>query len=170
MASEPRTLNDCGSLAPFRGQKASRLRLPFLAAVRPAQFAGIGAVCAVGQLVLLAALQEGTGLGDWSNAIAFVVAAQLNFALNYGITWRDRRAKGAGVFVRQLAGFNVLVAAGLPLNQGAYLVAAAFLPYLLAGAVGIGATTLAKYVIADRWIFPRARVAAPPPERSLSTP
>ncbi len=129
--------------------------MPFLAAVRPAQFATIGAVCAVAQLGLLALLQEGTALGAWSNAIAFIFAAQLNFALNYTVTWRDRMTPGIWVFARQLAGFNVLVAAGLPLNQGAYLVAEMFVPYLIAGAIGIGATTLAKYLIADRWIFPR---------------
>ncbi len=112
------------------------------------------------QLLLLAGLQERTGLGAWSNAIAFLVSAQLNFLLNYGVTWRDRMTRGSGVFVRQLAGFNLLVGLGLPLNQGVYLLAEMFVPYLLAGAIGIGATTLAKYLIADRWIFPRKAGAA----------
>lgn len=153
--TEPRTLRERPR------SRLSFIRVPFLAAVRPAQFATIGAACAVAQLGLLALLQEGTGLGAWSNAIAFIVAAQLNFALNYTVTWRDRMTPGLWVFARQLAGFNVLVAAGLPLNQGAYLVAEMFVPYLIAGAIGIGATTLAKYLIADRWIFPRTAGARP---------
>jgi putative flippase GtrA len=139
--------------------RLSRLRLPIVAAVRPVQFATIGGVCALFQLAALAVLQEGTSLGSWSNAVAFVLAAQLNFILNYAVTWRDRRRHAPAVFVRQLAGFNVLVWLGLPVNQGVYLVAEMFVPYIVAGAVGIGATTLAKYLIADRWIFPR-RVAA----------
>jgi putative flippase GtrA len=133
--------------------------MPVLAAVRPAQFATIGGVCAVVQLLLLAVLQERTGLGSWSNAIAFLVAAQLNFVLNYLVTWGDRRRRGAWVFGRQLAGFNLLVGR-TALNQGVYLVAEMFVPYLVAGAIGIGATTLAKYLIADRLIF-RRRVTNP---------
>jgi putative flippase GtrA len=132
-------------------------------AVRPAQFVTIGGVCALAQLGLLAVLQETTGLGSWSNALAFIAAAQLNFALNYTVTWRDRMMPGLWVFLRQLAGFNLLVAAGLPLNQGAYLLAEMFVPYLVAGAIGIGVTTLAKYLIADRWIFPQTAGARPVP-------
>ncbi|MEX0783212.1 MAG: GtrA family protein [Dehalococcoidia bacterium] len=141
--------------------RLSLLRIPFLAAVRPAQFATIGGVCAVAQLLLLALLQERTGLGAWSNALAFLVAAQINFVLNYAVTWRDRMTPGVLVLARRLAGFNVLVAIGLPLNQGAYLLAEMVVPYIIAGAVGIGATTLAKYLIADRWIFPKRTVTAP---------
>jgi putative flippase GtrA len=135
--------------------------VPFLAAVRPAEFLTIGGVGALFQLSVLALLKEGTGLGSWSNAIAFLLAAQLNFVLNYAVTWRDRRTHSPGVFVRQLAGFNVLVCAGLPVNQAVYLLADMVLPYILAGAVGIGATTLGKYLIADRWIFPRRSAAIP---------
>ncbi len=134
--------------------------MPLLAAGRPAQFVTIGGLCALAQLSVLALLRELTGLGSWSNAVAFLLAAQLNFVLNYAFTWRDRRTHSVGVFVRQLAGFNVLVGLGLPVNQGVYLLAETVFPYIVAGAIGIGATTLAKYLIADRWIFPRKAATA----------
>ena len=126
----------------------------FARLLRPAQFAAIGAGCALAQLGLLALLTEGTPLGAWSNAAAFLLAAQLNFALNSFLTWRDRMHRQPRALLRQLAGFNALILVAVIFNQAIYLAAVALVPYLLAGAIGIAATTLAKYLIADRWIFP----------------
>ena len=121
--------------------------------LRPAQFAVIGAVCAVLQLALLAAFTERTGLGSLSNAVSFFVAAQLNFALNSVLTWRDRMHRRPGALFVQLAGFNALILVAVGFNQAIYLAVLTVAPYLIAGAAGIGATTLAKYLIADHWIF-----------------
>ena len=124
-------------------------------ALRPGQFLVIGGITGVFQLVLLAVLKERTDLGNWSNAVSFAAAAQLNFTLNYLFTWRDRMSRRPGAVVRQLVVFNALVGLALPLNQAIYLLAATVLPYLIAGAIGIGATTLGKYLVSDRWIFRR---------------
>lgn len=123
--------------------------------MRPGQFLVIGGITGVFQLLLLAVLKERTDLGNWSNAVAFASAAQLNFTLNYLFTWRDRMSRRPAAVIRQLVTFNALVALALPLNQAIYLLAAMVLPYLIAGAVGIGATTLGKYLVSDRWIFRR---------------
>ena len=133
----------------------------FARVLRPAQFAAIGAGCALAQLGLLALLTERTALGSWSNAAAFLIAAQLNFALNSLLTWRDRMERQPRALLRQLAGFNALILVAVIFNQAIYVVALALVPYLLAGAIGIVATTLAKYLIADRWIFPSRRPLTP---------
>ncbi|MBA4181660.1 MAG: hypothetical protein C0506_13810 [Anaerolinea sp.] len=147
----------------FESRTVGRL----LRLLRPAQFAAIGAFCAVVQLGLLAALTEGTELGSLSNAASFLIAAQLNFGLNSVVTWRDRMHRRPGALLAQLLGFNALILVAVLLNQAIYLVALRAVPYLAAGAIGIGGTTLAKYSIADRWIFRKGRrllraVAAPP--------
>jgi putative flippase GtrA len=58
-----------------------------------------------------------------------------------------------GALFAQLLKFNALILVAVVFNQATYLAAVRVAPYLVAGAVGIGATTLAKYFIADRWIF-----------------
>jgi putative flippase GtrA len=121
--------------------------------LRPAQFATIGAVCAVVQLGLLAVFTERTNFGSVSNAVAFLISAQLNFALNSALTWRDRMHRRPMALFAQALGFNALILVAVVFNQAIYLVAVRLTPYLVAGAVGLGATTLAKYFIADRWIF-----------------
>lgn len=125
----------------------------FLRVRRPAQFAAIGAGCAVIQLGLLIAFTERTNLGSVSNAVAFLISAQLNFVLNGAFTWRDRMHRRPMALAAQVLGFNALTLVAVVFNQAIYLVGLRFAPYLVAGAVGIGATTLAKYFIADRWIF-----------------
>lgn len=129
----------------------------FLRLLRPAQFASIGAVCAVVQLGLLAAFTERTGLGSLSNAASFLIAAQLNFGLNSVVTWRDRMHRRPKALFVQLLGLNALILVAVVFNQAIYVAAERVAPYLVAGAIGIGATTLAKYLIADRLIFRRGR-------------
>ena len=129
----------------------------FLRLLRPAQFAAIGAFCAIVQLGLLVAFTEGTGLGPLSNAASFLVAAQLNFGLNSVLTWRDRMHRRPMALLAQLLGFNALILVAVLFNQAVYLVALRAVPYLVAGAIGIGATTLAKYFIADQWIFTKGK-------------
>ncbi len=135
--------------------------------LRPARFATIGAVCAVLQLGLLAAFNEGTSLGSLSNAIAFLISSQVNFALNAGLTWRDRMHRNPRALLGQVVWFNALMLIAVAFNQAIYLVAVRAVPYLVAGAIGIGGTTLVKYFIADKWIFragkhPRSATLAKP--------
>ncbi len=125
----------------------------FPRALRPTQFAVIGSLCGVAQLGLLAAFTERTNLGTMSNAIAFLISAQLNFVLNRAVTWRDRMHHRPMALFVQVLEFNALTLVAVAFNQAIYLGALRVAPYLIAGAVGIGATTLAKYFIADRWIF-----------------
>jgi putative flippase GtrA len=105
------------------------------------------------QLGLLVAFTERTNLGALSNAAAFLISAQLNFALNSVLTWRDRMHRRPMALFGQLLGFNALILVAVVFNQAIFLAVLRVAPYLVAGAIGIGATTLAKYFIADRWIF-----------------
>ncbi len=145
--------------APFASAHLGRTRLAIrieamsARLLRPAKFALLGAVCAVTQLGLLIALTERTNLGPVSNTVAFLLAAQLNFALNSAFTWRDRMQRPRVALVAQLLGFNVLILVAAAFNQAIYVVGLRVAPYLIAGAVGILATTIAKYFVADRWIF-----------------
>lgn len=120
---------------------------------RPAQFAAIGAGCAAVQFGLLIAFNEGTSLGSLSNAVAFLISAELNFALNIVLTWGDRVARGPMASFVRFFGFNLLTLVAVSFNQAIYVVALHFVPYLVAAALGLAFTTVAKYFVADRWIF-----------------
>jgi putative flippase GtrA len=121
--------------------------------VRLLQFGAIGGLCAILQLVLLSILTEAAGWGSMSNAVAFVLSAQCNFVLNHQLTWRDRRAARAIGTLSQWLSFNGVIAVAAVFNQLIYVAAGEVMPYLAAGAIGIGVTTVGKYIVADRWIF-----------------
>lgn len=123
--------------------------------IRPMRFAMIGGACAVLQLGLLTLFVEAAGLGAFANAAAFLITAQVNFFLNYRLTWADRGRVASRPRWVQFVSFNALVAVAVVVNQSVYIAVERFLPYIVAGAVGIGATTAVKFLVADRWIFIR---------------
>jgi len=130
-------------------------------ATRPLRFALTGGIAAVTQLALLALL---TGHG-WptlpANAVAFLLAAQVNFALSSTFTWRDRSA-GRGLRRHWLA-FHGSIASMAVVNMLVFLAARTALPTLAASALGIGAAAIGNFIIGDRLVFrqqtPSARTA-----------
>lgn len=131
---------------------------------RPLRFAVFGVLCAALQLGLLALFTEATALGAASNALAFLISAEVNFCLNYWLTWGGSGRVASRPLWLQFLSFNVLIAVAATVNQSIFVVFDRFVPYLIAGAAGIGATTAVKYVVADKWIFARAERLGTPRE------
>ena len=87
---------------------------------------------------------------------AFLISAQLNFLLSSLLTWADRETGGRRSIAWRLLRFNALISVAAVANQAIYLAFERMLPYLLAGAIALVVTAVAKYFIADRWVFPGA--------------
>lgn len=132
---------------------------------RPVSFLAVGAACAVVQLVLLAAFTELAGLGAFSNMLAFLVSGQVNFLLSTLLTWRDREAASWRSTGSRLFRFNAVIVVAALANQVIFFGFEKAVPYLYAGAIALVMTTGAKYVVADRWVFPQVRPLRPKRDR-----
>ena len=132
------------------GTSASRALL-FSETARPLRFALTGGLAGLLQLGLLALL---TGRG-WpatpANAVAFLLSAQVNFALSVVFTWRDR-GTGAALWRRWLM-FHASIAAMAVVNQLVFLAARTALPTLAAAAAGIAVAALGNFLLGDRLVF-----------------
>src|SRR5436309_13396580 len=128
-----------------------RRHLDTTRAARPLRFALTGGLAGLLQLGLLALL---TGRG-WptapANAVAFLLAAQVNFALSSLFTWRDRR-RTAPLWRPWLAFHGAIVAMAL-VNQSVFLAAWTALPALVASAAGIAVAAVGNYLLGDRLLF-----------------
>jgi putative flippase GtrA len=132
--------------------------LLFAQAARPLRFAITGGFAGLLQLGLLAALAR-HGWEPWvANLTAFLLAAQVNFALSTVFTWRDR-ATTDGLYRRWLV-FHGTISSMAVLNIGVYAIARTALPYLPSAAAGIAVAALGNFLLGDRLVF-RARRAAP---------
>lgn len=133
--------------------------------VRPRRFAITGATAGATQLALLAVLTHYGWAGLTANVAAFLVAAQINFALSSRFTWRDRR-EGRGLRRRWLT-FHVSILGMACLNMLVFAIARPYLPDLLASAAGILAAASGNYLIGDRLVF---RAAPPHDDRAGEGP
>ena len=93
-----------------------------------------------------------------ANAVAFLLAAQVNFALSSLFTWRDRR-RMAPLWRRWLA-FHGAIAAMALVNQSVFLAARTVLPVLAAAAAGIAVAAVGNYLLGDRLVFRTPGAAA----------
>lgn len=124
---------------------------------RPLRFAITGGIAGVVQLALLALLTHAGWAELPANALAFLLAAQLNFALSSAFTWRDRRADRA--LGRRWLAFHGSIAAMAVVNMLVFALARAALPTLLASALGIAAAACGNFMLGDRLVFRRATPA-----------
>lgn len=132
-------------------------------AARPLRFAGTGVVAGLVQLCVLASLTR-HGWGSLpANLAAFMLAAQVNFALSCIITWHDRDLSHS--WRRRWLMYHASIAAMALLNLAVFLVARPFIPALSASALGIVAGALGNYLSGDRLVF---RPASSSPSRSLA--
>lgn len=133
-------------------------RYPLLA--RLARFGLTGGAAGLTQLLLLVLLTGRSLPALMANAVAFVLAAQINFWLSQTFTWHDRRsAPGVrGLTVRWLR-FHGAIAGTALVNMAVFAVASAYLPYLSAATLGIGVAATANFIVGDRFVFRRAGVA-----------
>ncbi|MGH2583650.1 MAG: GtrA family protein [Dehalococcoidia bacterium] len=95
-----------------------------------------------------------------ANAVAFLLSAQLNFALSRWFTWGDRRKLGPA---RRWLAFHGSIAGTALLNQCVFVVAQVATPDLVASALGIGAAAVVNFLLQDRLVFRgrRPRPASP---------
>jgi putative flippase GtrA len=121
------------------------------AVARPLRFAVTGGLAGLLQLGLLALLVGRGWPAAPANAVAFLLAAQLNFAVSSLFTWRDRR-RTAPLWRRWLA-FHGAIAAMALVNQSVFLAARTALPALVASAAGIAVAAVGNYLLGDRLVF-----------------
>jgi len=163
--------NGDGLQARNRADKGGRARsLVGGDAARPLRFALTGGVAGITQLALLALLMRYGWPGLAANGGAFLLAAQVNFALSVTFTWRDR-CDGRPLGRRWLA-FHGAIAGMAVINMLVFAASRAVAPSLVASLLGIGVAAVGNFVIGDRLLFrghtpASARRAAPTPN-SLS--
>ncbi|SRR5579884_820705 len=125
------------------------------APARPLRFALTGGLAA---LVQLALLHLWTNLG-WdallANAVAILLAAQVNFWISDRFTWGDRRDREGGgqALGRRWVGFHLSIVGTALLNMAIFAIARATQPNVVAAASGIGVAGLANFVLGDRLVF-----------------
>ena len=118
---------------------------------RPLRFALTGGLAGLLQLGLLALLVGRGWPSAPANAVAFLLAAQVNFAVSSLFTWRDRR-RTVPLWRRWLA-FHGAIAAMALVNQSVFLAARTVLPALVASAAGIAVAAVGNYLLGDRLVF-----------------
>lgn len=131
-----------------------------LGRVIPTRFALFGTVGALGVVVHLAVLYvllifagEGFAL---SQAIAVLVAMTFNFWLNNWLTYRDRRLKQWGEFLRGWASFCITCSVGALANVAvASLLEAQGLFWLASALAGILVGSVWNYALSSRFVWGR---------------
>ena len=129
-------------------------RLQWLAvspAARPLRFVGTGGVAGATQLTLFAVMSHLGWAVFLANGLAFLLAAQINFALSWFFTWRDRLTNAP--IVRYWATFHGSIALMALLNFAVFAVGRNYVPLLVASALGILAGALGNYASGNLIVF-----------------
>lgn len=126
---------------------------------RALRFATTGLVAGLTQLGLLAALTWAGWPDLAANIVAFLLAAQVNFALSSCFTWRDRR-DGSSLPRRWLAFHGAILGMAL-VNLAVFAATRTVLPALAASAAGIAVAAAGNFVIGDRVVFRAAHGDGP---------
>lgn len=105
-------------------------------------------------LVSIAQLWLYVGIAHWQDWIAYsiqaVVCIELNFWLNYTITWRTTR----GGLWPKLVKFNLTRLATIPVSEAVYLALVwVQVNYQIANIVTIVGATVANFLVGQRYIF-----------------
>ena len=146
----PRTRSDARTTARWGRDERGRNVLSGDGA-RPLRFALTGGIAGLVQLTLLALLTRHGWPTLPANCLAFLLAAQLNFALSSAFTWRDRVA-GRSVG-RLWLGFHASIAGMAVVNMLVFAAARAVVPTLAASLLGIGVAAVGNFVVGDRLVF-----------------
>lgn len=104
-------------------------------------------------------------------AVAYVVqafvAVELNFVLNYTITWRDREKSLWKSWIK----FHLPRLATIPLNQALFsALVYTGVNYLVANALCIIFTMVFNYTVADRFVFGKSKASAEDPSDDVVVP
>ena len=119
------------------------------------------------QLALVGVFTHAGVDGFLANATAFLLAAQVNFALSAAFTWRERLTSGG--LPRRWVVFHCSISAMAAVNMSVFLLVRQDATPIVASAAGILAGSVGNYVLGDRLVFraPR-RTAAGAGERRLA--
>jgi len=118
---------------------------------RPLRFALTGGTSGLIQIGLLAVLVAHGWPSLRANLAAFLMAAQVNFALSTLFTWSDRRV--AQALARRWLLFHCSIAGMAALNMLVFAACRTWLPDLAAAACGIVAAAAGNYALGDRLVF-----------------
>ena len=160
---------DSDSSSPFAralrgvlGNSAGRLfGLPFPALPKLVRFGLMGGVTAAINLSLLWLLKSAGLHAVIAYALAVAIAVQFSFLASQHFVWRDRSlAFGLSALARRWLTFHGCIAASIGINMGSFVVARLFVPDLAAAFVGIGCSTVVKFLSLDRLAF-RDEVSPP---------
>jgi putative flippase GtrA len=118
---------------------------------------GTGGTAGAVQLTLLALLTRYGWDALAANVVAFLLAAQLNFALSVTLTWRDRTPNRSWIraTARRWQLFHGSIALMALVNLLTFGIARSFLLALPAALAGIAAGGVGNYLIGDRFVFRR---------------
>ncbi len=134
--------------------------------IRPLRFAGTGMAAGTFQLALLFAFVHIGWHALAANVAAFLLAAQVNFALSSALTWRDRQPSRA--LWRRWLLFHGSIATMALVNMLVFLLARAVVPTLVASMLGIAAGAAGNYFAGDRLVFRQTASAPVMIERSAA--
>lgn len=122
-----------------------------------------GGLAGLVQLVVLQVLVNHHWQPLPANAVAFLLAAQLNFGLSSLFTWRDRglverwRVRGlagsAPLLAQRWLTFHGAIASMAVVNMLTFAVAHHFVPVLAASALGICTAAIGNFLLGDRLVF-----------------
>ncbi len=128
---------------------------PWSRVARPLRFALTGGSAALVQLGILDALTDNRWPPVPADVVALILSTQVNFALSYLYTWRDRRPHAGmpcGVLGRWAAYQGSAAGAAL-LNTGVFIVARADLHMLVASALGTAVAAVVNFIAGDHLVF-----------------
>lgn len=128
-------------------------RLLFSDSARPLRFAAVGACAGAFQLALFAVLVR-RGVNPLAgNAIAFLVAVQVNFLLSSTFTWGSAGGKAGTSLFRRWATFHAACTGTALLNFLVFAAVRHFIPDIVASGIGIAAAATLNYLANDRLVF-----------------
>lgn len=120
---------------------------------RGIRFIAVGLFCTALQQLLLVLFVEGGSQEHLANTAGFIISAQANFLLSYHITYGDRK----GDIITRLWQFNALAIAVLLGNIAIFTIALRYIPYFVAGFLGIGGGAVigaaVNYAVGTKFIF-----------------
>jgi putative flippase GtrA len=133
------------------------------------KFGCVGGSVMLTGMALLYLLVDVFGLPSTvSYVIQAVVAINLNFSLNYLITWSDRKTgrRNWQRFLRNWTAFLSTRLITIPLNTILFTILDRLVHYLIAGVFTVVVVMIFNYLVNDRFVFTIGKTASLP-EKSL---
>ncbi|WP_165423236.1 GtrA family protein [Ktedonosporobacter rubrisoli] len=127
----------------------------FTRQARPVRFLCIGGITGLLQLALLNMWLR-WGWGELpANSVAFLLSAQVNFALSHLFTWRDRSISSgeAPTLLKRWIMFHGSIAGTALLDLLLFTLSSRYLPAFLASALGICGAAWINFMVMNRVVF-----------------